>query len=219
MRQEVQCARLLLCPTGLHHSPAASELLFTLLYSKLTAVIQPCCSFTTFSRRETKETLIKTTFQFASYTMLLGVSSVYGFLGLTTEMGVAVLAGAIGLAFSNLDKIARFKGAGFEAEMKMVQTMIENQTEPSTDQQEEAKRKDNLSGTDKKILKRLQKPGYTWRYAKTIAGEISKPELETEKALEALMLRGFTMSTKGSNGEIWSITPLGKSVQQQHDAQ
>lgn len=161
----------------------------------------------------------KILFQIASYSMLLVVSSVYGFLGQTTEMGVAVVAGAIGLAFTNLDKIARFKGAGFEAEMKMVQTMIENQTEPSSDQQEEAKRKDDLSGTEVKILKRLQKPGYTWRYAKTIAGEISKPVLDTEKTLEALMLRGFATNTKGSNGEIWSITPLGKSVQEQHDSQ
>jgi len=161
----------------------------------------------------------KTLFQIASYCMLFIVSSVYGFIGQTTEMGLAMVAGAIGLAFANLDKIARFKGAGFEAEMKMVQTMIENQTEPSSDQQEEAKRKDDLSGTENKILKRLQKPGYTWRYAKTIAGEISKPTLGTEKALEALMLRGFTKNTKGANGEIWSITQLGKSVQQQHDSE
>ncbi|MFL1467391.1 hypothetical protein [Marinobacter sp. HN1S83] len=36
---------------------------------------------------------------------------------MTAEMGLAILAGSIGLAFTNIDKIARFKGAGFEAEM------------------------------------------------------------------------------------------------------
>ena len=33
-------------------------------------------------------------------------------------MGIAVVACAIALSFLNLDKIQRFKGAGFEAEMK-----------------------------------------------------------------------------------------------------
>ncbi|WP_417684989.1 hypothetical protein [Pseudidiomarina gelatinasegens] len=36
---------------------------------------------------------------------------------MTAEMGMAILAGAIGLAFVNIDKISKFKGAGFEAEM------------------------------------------------------------------------------------------------------
>ena len=39
-------------------------------------------------------------------------------MGKPTEMGIIVVAGAIGLAFLNIDKIQRFKGAGFEAEMK-----------------------------------------------------------------------------------------------------
>ena len=42
----------------------------------------------------------------------------FGLLGKATEMGLIVVAGAVGLAFFNLDKIERFKGAGFEAEMK-----------------------------------------------------------------------------------------------------
>lgn len=33
-------------------------------------------------------------------------------------MGLAIVAGAIATAFLNIDKIQRFKGAGFEAEMK-----------------------------------------------------------------------------------------------------
>jgi hypothetical protein len=49
--------------------------------------------------------------------MLLGISSAYGFMGMTAEMGLAIIAGSIGLAFTNIDKISRFKGAGFEAEM------------------------------------------------------------------------------------------------------
>lgn len=42
----------------------------------------------------------------------------FGVMGKPTEMGIIVAAGAIVLAFLNIDKIQRFKGAGFEAEMK-----------------------------------------------------------------------------------------------------
>ncbi len=42
----------------------------------------------------------------------------FGLMGKPTEMGIAVGAGAIALAFINIDKIQRFKGVGFEAEMK-----------------------------------------------------------------------------------------------------
>lgn len=42
----------------------------------------------------------------------------FGFIGKPTEMGLAIVAGAIAAAFMNIDKIQRFKGAGFEAEMK-----------------------------------------------------------------------------------------------------
>lgn len=48
----------------------------------------------------------------------LGLAVMFGVLGKPTEMGIIVVAGAIGLAFLNIDKIQRFKGAGFEAEMK-----------------------------------------------------------------------------------------------------
>lgn len=37
---------------------------------------------------------------------------------MATEMGLATVAGATAAAFLHLDKISRFKGAGFEAEMK-----------------------------------------------------------------------------------------------------
>lgn len=42
----------------------------------------------------------------------------FGLLGKPAEMGLIIVAGAIVLAFFNIDKIQKFKGAGFEAEMK-----------------------------------------------------------------------------------------------------
>ena len=43
---------------------------------------------------------------------------IFGYLKQPTEMGLAIVAGAIGACFLNLDRIQRFRGAGFEAEMQ-----------------------------------------------------------------------------------------------------
>jgi len=50
--------------------------------------------------------------------LTLGLAVMFGVMGKPTEMGIIVVAGAITLAFINIDKIQKFKGAGFEAEMK-----------------------------------------------------------------------------------------------------
>ncbi|WP_166368366.1 hypothetical protein [Psychromonas sp. SA13A] len=44
----------------------------------------------------------------------------FGLKGMAVEMGIAVAASAVFLAFANLDKFSKFKGAGFEAELKSV---------------------------------------------------------------------------------------------------
>lgn len=148
--------------------------------------------------------------------MLLVISTVYGFLSLPAEMGLAILAGAIGLAFCNIDKISKFKGAGFEAEMNMVHTMLESQTEPTIAQQEAAKKQDNLSHDENCILVCLLQEGYTWRYAMTISRETGLSITETTDYLHQLMFKGFAINGSGTNGEIWSITSLGKNVQAQY---
>lgn len=55
-----------------------------------------------------------------AFLFTLATSLYFGYLGRTVEMGMAVVAGSIAMAFANLDKIKRFKGAGFEAETKQV---------------------------------------------------------------------------------------------------
>jgi predicted transcriptional regulator len=163
-----------------------------------------------------QEFAIKLTFKIASFFVLLVISTIYGFLSLSAEMGLAILAGSIGLAFSNIDKISKFKGAGFEAEMNMVHTLLENQTEPTIEQKEEAKTKDKLTHDENCILICLQKSGYTWRYISTISSETGISNAETTDYLHSLMSKGFAKNGKGSKGEIWSITSVGKSVQEQH---
>lgn len=50
--------------------------------------------------------------------LTLCLTVMFGVMGKPTEMGIIVVAGGIALAFLNIDKIQKFKGAGFEAEMK-----------------------------------------------------------------------------------------------------
>lgn len=52
-----------------------------------------------------------------SFLYLIGATTVFGFSGKTSAMSLSIVAGAIGMAFSNLDKFQKIKGAGFEAEL------------------------------------------------------------------------------------------------------
>lgn len=53
-----------------------------------------------------------------SFIVIVVPSLYFGYLGKTVEMGLAIVSGAIAAAFLNIDKFSRFKGAGFEAEMR-----------------------------------------------------------------------------------------------------
>jgi hypothetical protein len=50
--------------------------------------------------------------------LMFGAAVMFGLLGKPTEMGLIIAAGAVAISFLNIDRIQRFKGAGFEAEMK-----------------------------------------------------------------------------------------------------
>lgn len=50
--------------------------------------------------------------------LMVGLAVMFGLLGKPTEMGLIIAAGAIAISFLNIDRIQRFKGAGFEAEMR-----------------------------------------------------------------------------------------------------
>ena len=73
--------------------------------------------------------------QIASYVVLLGGTLVLGLMGLPVEMGLSIVAGSIALAFLNIDKISKFKGAGFEAEMReQITAIVNKETEPEIDE-------------------------------------------------------------------------------------
>lgn len=52
------------------------------------------------------------------FILLIASVFVFGLKGMTAEMGIAVAASSIFLAFANLDKFSEFKGAGFEAKLR-----------------------------------------------------------------------------------------------------
>lgn len=56
--------------------------------------------------------------------IMLAPSLYFGYINNLTAMGLAIVASSITICFLNLDKIARFKGAGFEAEIRQVENVV-----------------------------------------------------------------------------------------------
>lgn len=52
------------------------------------------------------------------FTLLTTSIFIFGLKGMAAEMGIAVAASGLFLAFANLDKFSEFKGAGFEAKLR-----------------------------------------------------------------------------------------------------
>ncbi|RDH86556.1 MAG: hypothetical protein DIZ78_06495 [endosymbiont of Escarpia spicata] len=53
-----------------------------------------------------------------SFILMFSGVGVFGYMENTVALSASIIAGAIGMAFANIDKIEHFKGAGFEAHMK-----------------------------------------------------------------------------------------------------
>ncbi len=59
-----------------------------------------------------------------SFLFLLSGTLFFGVKEQPAEMGLAIIAGAIGMAFSSLDKFEFFKGAGFEAKTRELRKVV-----------------------------------------------------------------------------------------------
>ncbi|MBI1424431.1 MAG: hypothetical protein GC149_13385 [Gammaproteobacteria bacterium] len=62
--------------------------------------------------------ILNVIFSIIAFLFLVGGSFYFGYEGKTIEMGLAIVAGALGIALSNIDKFESIKGAGFEAKMR-----------------------------------------------------------------------------------------------------
>lgn len=151
--------------------------------------------------------------QIAGYTVLLVVSTMLGFMGNPVEMGLAIVAGAIALAFSDLDKFSRIKGAGFEAELReKVEAVIEKETEP-LDYDKERKPVRDISSIDagtRSVVSALHHPKYTWRYLGGIKKDTGLSSEEVRRALDWLVENGYAQRTLGSKGTVWNLTDEGR---------
>ena len=153
--------------------------------------------------------------QIASFIVLLIGSLVLGLLGKSTEMGLAVVAGAIGLAFTNIDKIAHFKGAGFEATMRdKIETIIEKETEPEIVESEGGATMQayGLVGEANDVVRALKNPKFTWRYISGLSKESGASPEKVKETLEWLIENGLAKVSKGKNGKIWSLSSKGREV-------
>jgi len=156
---------------------------------------------------------MKTIVQIAAYIVLLVGSVVLGFLGKPTEMGLAVVAAAVALAFSDLEKFSRIKGAGFEAELReKLEAVIEKETEPQVSGEEGRLIPDvsRIDQTTRAVINALQHPEYTWRYMAGIKKDSNLKTEEVKKSLKWLLENGYAKQTQGKYGTVWNLTEEGR---------
>ena len=155
---------------------------------------------------------LNTALSLFSAIVLLGVSSAFGFMAMPKEMGLSILTGALGLAFSNIDKISEFSGAGFSAKMKdQLQAVIDKETEQEDIASIENQK--SLGNEEISAIKALNNPRFTWRTLRGISKESSLSESEAWKVLVSLIQKELVRTgNKNKTGEmIWSLTRLGRS--------
>lgn len=147
-----------------------------------------------------------------SAVVLLGVSSILAFLGHPAEMGLAIVAGALGLAFANIDRLQKFEGAGFKAEIReKVQAILEKETEPEPDPR--AQTESTFVDMEKKaVLCALGNPKYTWRFLGGLEAESELPSDRVKANLDDFVNTGIARRSRGTKGPIWSLTALGRET-------
>ncbi len=162
--------------------------------------------------QQENKTTVNVPLAIGSAGVLLVVSSVLAFLGKPTEMGFAILAGALGLAFANINKIRKFKGAGFEAEMhEQIQAVLDKETEPEP----ESASSIGVQVADREkwaVLTALGNPKYTWRLLGGIAKEAKLDKETVETILSEFVQSGVAKRGIGRKGSMWTLTVLGRAT-------
>ena len=154
--------------------------------------------------------------QIFSFVLLIVGNFVFGWLGKPTEMGLCTLAGAIALAFANIDKLKRFKGAGFEAEMKeaQFQAMIAREAEPPEKPETPllSLKAFGLDEDTRKVVRTLGNSKYTWRTPKGVSQESGLPKAAVEKSLDWLLSNRLVIQAHVTNGRRWGLTEDGRNL-------
>lgn len=150
----------------------------------------------------------------SSFAYLLIGSAFFGYVGKPTEMALVIVASALALSFLNMDKIQRFKGAGFEAEMRLkLETIVEAQTEPAPRDRAPEKSELDLDDRTIKVLRALASPTYTWRYAGGLSEETSIQRVRLQTILDRLLDQGLVVFGQGKKGgSIWALSSEGRAT-------
>lgn len=157
---------------------------------------------------------MKVLIQFAAFAILLVGTMVLALLGKAAEMGLAIVAAAMALVFSDIERFKKIKGAGFEAELvEKVEAIVEKETEPlkAEDSEETSPLAAPVDTDTKAVMDALQHPEYTWRYLPGIATDTRRPKSVVLKKLAWLVENGFARRSIGKHGPIWSLTEEGRT--------
>ncbi|MGE0081717.1 MAG: hypothetical protein AB7U81_10505 [Thiohalomonadaceae bacterium] len=153
---------------------------------------------------------MKKTVQLVAYAVLLPGTLAFGLLGRPAEMGLAIVAAAIALAFADIERFSRIRGAGFEAEMReQFQAVLEKETEIPP------KGEPRLAGVDAAalaVMGALANPGYTWRYFGGVRKDSGLDNKQTARTLGWLVAQGYARRSQARHGSIWSLTAEGRRV-------
>jgi|MTBAKMStandDraft_1061839.scaffolds.fasta_scaffold15906_2 predicted transcriptional regulator len=144
-----------------------------------------------------------------AFGVLLIGSMILGFMRLPIEMGLAIGAGAVGLAFLNLERIVSIKGAGIELKTRyLIQALIDKETEPQQFESEELPIQD-INIIVQKVLDALGGK-FTWRTMKGIAKEKKLSMKEVLESLDWLVEKGLVK--KSIEKDRWSLTLEGRRL-------
>jgi predicted transcriptional regulator len=160
--------------------------------------------------------MINTIAQASGFFVLLAGPITFGMLGKPTEMGLCILAAAIALAFSNIEKIKRFKGAGFEAEMleKQVEAMIAKEAEPETKDESPfiISKGYGLDDATRGVVRALGNSKYTWRTISGIAQESGLNTASVKRAINWLTMNGLVVHAGTAKSTNWGLSEEGREL-------
>lgn len=151
--------------------------------------------------------------------VLLFVPIYFGYVGKTTEMGLIIGAGFLGLVFSSIDKFESFKAGGVEAKMRaeLIDAVIEKEIESDYPQEIESAdigipNLDLIPDNAQNVLLALHDPNYTWRYVSGISKSTDLDKKTVKIALKWLSEHGYAKKSIGKSGEIWALTSEGRTL-------
>ena len=151
----------------------------------------------------------------AVFVVLVGSPVGFGIFGKVAEAGVSVLACCLALAFIHIDKLKRFKGGGFEAEMKdQVDAMVAAESEPEQDGEPSGVSVEwyGLDPAAQQIVNSLNSSRYTWRSIGGICKESGLSRQTVLRQLQWLEKVGLALKVGAGRQVNWGLTKKGREA-------